>query len=105
MGFIQLLFVLQRRADFPSAVLFKIINDLVVSFGRMTMLPLCAGIFSQGWRLDPILKLGMFLLGMGIIVESAGSVVSDYRRWRRRPGDVNIKSGCLWFLRSLRLSW
>ena len=102
MGFVQLLFVLQRRADFSWPVFFGVIRVLLISFGRIVLLPLTAGIlFFQGWRLDPILQFGQFCLALGLVVESASGVVADYRNWRARPGDIDLKSGCFATLKIL----
>ena len=58
--------------------------------GRFFLLPLCGGIlFFQGWRLDPILQFGQFLLAAGLIFESAPSIASDYQKWRFRTGRAN----------------
>jgi len=87
MGFVQIYFVLQRRADTTPAVLLKTMFLVVQAIGRIVMLPLCGGIlFFQGWRLDPILQFGQFLLAIGIIVESGVGLAGDYQAWRSRGG-------------------
>ncbi len=49
------------------------------------MLPLSGGILLfQGWRLDPILQFGQFLLVLGIIFESGLGLASDMKSWRLR---------------------
>ena len=63
-------------------------RDYDVFFAAIGLL--CGGIlFFQGWRLDPFLQLGQFILAIGIIFESAPSVVSDYQKWRFRTGRAN----------------
>tara|TARA_Y100001968_G_scaffold252102_1_gene237456 strand:+ start:25 stop:387 length:363 start_codon:yes stop_codon:yes gene_type:complete len=85
LGFVQLVFILQKRADISSALILKSILLVFRSLGRLLMLPLCGGIlFFQGWRLDPILQFGQFLLVLGIIFESATSILSDLIKWRNR---------------------
>ena len=87
----QIFFILQRRVDTSPAVIVKIIIVLIQSAGRFSLLPLCDGIlFFEGWRLDPILQFGQFILAIGIIFESAPSIVSDYQRWRFRAGMTNV---------------
>ncbi len=86
----QIFFILQRRADTSPAVIAKTIVVLIQAAGRFLLLPLCGGIlFFQGWRLDPILQFGQFLLAAGIIFESAPSIASDYQKWRLRTGRAN----------------
>jgi len=87
MGFGQIFFVLQRRADTSPAVIGKTIFIVLQTLGRIVMLPLCGLIlFFQGWRLDPILQFAMFLLAIGIIFESAMGIIGDYQMWRVRIG-------------------
>ena len=77
MGFVQIFFVLQRRADTSPAVIGKSIFLIFQSLGRMIMLPICGGIlFFQGWRLDPILQFGQFLLAIGILYLNPQEVYS-----------------------------
>ena len=88
---VQIFFILQRRADTSPAIITKTIIVLIQAAGRFFLLPLCGGIlFFQGWRLDPILQFGQFILAVGIIFESAPSIVSDYQRWRFRAGMTNV---------------
>ena len=83
----QIFFILQRRADTSPAVIAKTVVVLMQALGRFFILPVCGGIlFFQGWRLDPILQFGQFLLAAGIIFESAPSIASDYHKWRFRTG-------------------
>jgi len=42
-------------------------------------------LFFQGWRLDPVLQLSLFLLVFGVVAESLPSIVSDYSKWKHRP--------------------
>ena len=87
LGIAQIFFILQRRADTSPAVIAKTVVVLMQALGRFFLLPLCGGIlFFQGWRLDPILQFGQFLLAAGIIFESAPSIASDYQKWRFRTG-------------------
>ena len=60
-------------------------RDYDVFFAAIGLL--CGGIlFFQGWRLDPILQFGQFLLAAGIIFESSPSIASDYQKWKFRTG-------------------
>ena len=86
----QIFFILQRRADTSPAVIAKTVVVLMQAAGRFFLLPVCGGIlFFQGWRLDPILQFGQFLLVAGLIFESAPSIASDYQKWRFRTGRAN----------------
>ena len=86
----QIFFILQRRADTSPAVIAKTVVVLMQAAGRFFLLPVCGGIlFFQGWRLDPILQFGQFLLAAGLIFESAPSIASDYQKWRFRTGRAN----------------
>ena len=86
----QIFFILQRRADISPTVIAKTVVVLWQAAGRFFLLPLCGGIlFFQGWRLDPILQFGQFLLAAGLIFESFPSIVSDYQKWRFRAGRAN----------------
>jgi len=90
LGIAQIFFIFQRRADTSPAVIAKTVIVLMQAIGRFFLLPVCAGIlFFQGWRLDPILQFGQFILVVGIIFESAPSIASDYQKWRFRTGRAN----------------
>lgn len=81
----QIVFLLGRRADLTPVVIVQTVLRLIQAVGRFVALPLCAGIlFFQGWRLDPILQFGQFLLAMGLIVESAPGILADYQHWKQR---------------------
>jgi len=82
----QLYFNINRRADTSPAVITKLVSNLIQALGRFSLLLIGGILFFQGWRLDPILQFGVSLLVIGIIVESAASVASDYQKWRERLG-------------------
>ena len=83
----QIIFNLQKRSDATSAVIGKTLLIIFQGLGRLIALPLCGLIlFFQGWRLDPILQFGQFLLAIGIVFESSASIMSDYQKWRVRTG-------------------
>jgi hypothetical protein len=87
LGILQAFFVLQRRADTSPAVIGKTLLVVVQAFARIIAIPICGLIFLfQGWRLDPFLQFGVFMLGLGVIFESFSSVVGDYQQWRTRAG-------------------
>tara|TARA_B100000700_G_C14380400_1_gene550137 strand:+ start:148 stop:474 length:327 start_codon:yes stop_codon:yes gene_type:complete len=58
----------------------------------MIVPPLCGGIlFFQGWRLDPILQFGQFLLVAHVINTQIGLILSEeiqYRRGIRLSGEI-----------------
>ena len=58
---------------------------LITLAGRCIALPLAGSIlFFQGWRLDPILQLGLWMLVWGTIVESIPSIRADHRALKQR---------------------
>ena len=80
----QIFFTLQRGADWSPAVLAKAALVVLQAVGRFVMLPLCGVLlFFQGWRLDPVLQLSLFLLVFGVVAESLPSIVSDYSKWKK----------------------
>lgn len=85
-SFLQLFFNINRRADTSPAVITKLVSNLIQSLGRFSLLLVGIILFAQGWRLDPLLVFSVFLLAIGIVVESAASVASDYQEWRQRLG-------------------
>ena len=85
-AFLQLYFNLNRRVDPSPAVLVMLLMNMAQLAGRLVLIPAGGILFFQGWRLDPMLQLGVFLLALGIVVESASAVVSDYQKWRARLG-------------------
>ena len=83
----QIIFNLQKRSDTTTAVIGKTLLIIFQGLGRLIALPLCGLIlFFQGWRLDPILQFGQFLLAIGIVFESSASIMGDYQKWRVRTG-------------------
>ena len=81
----QIVFLLGRRADRTAGLIVATGLRVIQAVGRFLALPLCGGIlFFQGWRLDPILQLCLFLLAIGLIFESVPGIVSDYRHWQQR---------------------
>lgn len=81
----QIAFLLGRRADASGAVILATIWRFMVLFARLLLLPLIGGIFFfQGWRLDPILQFGFFLLAAGYLSELIMSMVYEYSSWQKR---------------------
>ena len=80
----QINFILTRRGDTSPTVVAKTLLATVVGLGRIAGLPLTGLIlFSQGWRLDPILQFAVIIQCFFLIAESSASVASDYTAWRR----------------------
>ena len=83
----QMFFNLTRRPKRTPAVAGKAFLNLLQGVVRLYVYPLCGGIlFFQGWRMDPIMQFGAFLLGLALILESSASVASDYKKWKERKG-------------------
>ena len=89
---------------------------LILIIGRYFFGLLCSGIlFFQGWRLDPILQFGVFLLVLGLVAESIYgmsrdnfSLHSDRRRYKSvyeqakaNKTSVPQKSILLWYFLTL----
>ena len=73
----------RSKADF-----LRVIFRLALGAGRFFGLLLAGGIFFfQGWRLDPILQFGVFLLIFGIILESASGMLSDRKAYILRKNE------------------
>jgi hypothetical protein len=81
----QIAFLLGRRKDASGGVVLATVWRFLILFARLLLLPLTGGIFFfQGWRLDPILQFGIFLLGAGYLSELLMSIIYEYGSWRKR---------------------
>jgi len=81
----NLYFLLNRRADNTSKIIFLSIYKGILGVLRTVGCLLAGGIlFFQGWRLDPILQFGQFLIVFLLILESAGTIYSDFIDWKKR---------------------
>jgi len=81
----QIAFLLGRRKDISGGVVLATVWRFLVLFARLLLLPLIGGIFFfQGWRLDPILQFGVFLLAAGYLSELVMSMVYEYGSWQKR---------------------
>ena len=88
----QIYFNLQRRSDTSPAVIAKTVFNFLQAFGRFLATPLCGFfLFTEGWRLDPILQFGVFLLVTGVCYEMFFGIASDYMRWRLRVGRAGAR--------------
>ena len=77
-------FLLNRRADNTSQIILLAIYKGILGVLRTVGGLLAGGIlFFQGWRLDPILQFGQFLIGSLLILESAGTIFSDFNDWKK----------------------
>ena len=81
----QIAFLLGRRKDTSGGVVLATVWRFLMLFARLLLLPLIGGIlFFQGWRLDPLLQLGVFLLAAGYLSELIMSMVYEYGSWQKR---------------------
>lgn len=81
----QIAFLLGRRKDASGGVVLATVWRFLILFARLLLLPLTGGIFFfQGWRLDPILQFGVFLLAAGYLSELLMSINYEYGSWRKR---------------------
>ena len=80
----QIAFLLGRRKDASGGVVLATVWRFLILFARLLLLPLTGGIFFfQGWRLDPILQFGVFLLAAGYLSELLMSINYEYGSWRK----------------------
>ena len=78
----------EHRKKAPEWVVFA-----VTFCGRAFCLPFLAGIlFFQGWRLDPILQFGIFLLVAGVIAEASKSSLSDHEQNRQLASAYRLET-------------
>ena len=81
----QIAFLLGRRKNSSAIVALAMFWRIITFFARLSLLPLIGGIFFfQGWRLDPILQLGVFLLSAGYLSELTMSMLYEYGSWQKR---------------------
>jgi hypothetical protein len=81
----QIAFLLGRRKDTTESVVFATVWRFLMLFARLLLLPLIGGIlFFQGWRLDPALQFGVFLLATGYLSELVMSMFYEYSSWQKR---------------------
>ena len=81
----QIAFLLGRRKDTSGGVVLATVWRFLMLFARLLLLPLIGGIlFFQGWRLDPVLQFGVFLLAAGYLSELIMSMVYEYGSWQKR---------------------
>ena len=75
---------INKKEDRSESFVFQLVYRVLQILGRFLGSIFVGGIlFFQGWRLDPILQFGMFLMVLMYIMESANSVVSDFMKWYR----------------------
>jgi hypothetical protein len=85
----QIAFLLGQRKDKSGGVVLATVWRFFVLFSRLILLPLIGGIFFfQGWRLDPILQFGVFLLAIGYLSELVISMINDYGSLRKHKKEI-----------------
>ena len=81
----QIWFLLNRRADLTPVLVIHAFIKGAVGILRLLGMPIAALILLfQGWRLAPILQLGVLTLVLGWISEITGSTITDYSAMKRR---------------------
>jgi len=87
-GISQVIFYLEStnaKKDISEVFILKLVYRVLLTLGRFLGSLSVGGIlFFQGWRLDPILQIGIFLMVFMYIMESANSVLNDYMKWKRK---------------------
>ena len=86
-GISQVIFYLisiNRKEGRSIVFVFKIAYRVFLTLGRFVgSLFVGSLLFAQGWRLDPILQAGIFVLILMNFMESANSVINDFLKWYR----------------------
>ena len=81
----QIAFLLGRRRDASARVMVAAIWHFFVLLLRLVALPVVGSIlFFQGWRLDPILQFGVFLLVGAYLGELIAGLVVEFSSWKKR---------------------
>ena len=81
----QIAFLLGRRKDTSGGVIVATIWRFLCLFIRLIFLPMVGLLFFfQGWRLDPILQFGIFLLSLLYLSELSMSMLYEYGSWQKR---------------------
>jgi len=76
---------INSQKDSSEVFILKLVYRVLLTLGRFLGSLFVGGIiFFQGWRLDPILQIGISLMVFMYIIESANSVLNDYMKWRRK---------------------
>ena len=82
---------ISRISSSSSDYVFRILNLI----GLLSIPFLCGGIlFFQGWRLDPILQFGQFLLVVHIINLQIALILSEQKKSRKELSLVNELKTC-----------
>lgn len=82
---------LTRRNIKQRKTAFEWVLFVVTFCGRALCLPFVAGVlFFQGWRLDPILQFGVFLLGAGVIAEASASTLKYFEQNRHFESELRL---------------
>ena len=87
----QISYLIRYKPDRRKIDYLKVAFRLAIGAGRLFGSLLVGGIFFfQGWRLDPILQFGVFLLILGVILESASGVLSDRKSYLLRKAETKV---------------
>ena len=82
----QLIIFLQKNNGDSTSIL-KIIYILIITPIRVIGSLFVGGVlFFQGWRLDPILQFGMFVLTIMYLCESSFGLIRDLVKLLKRKG-------------------
>ncbi len=88
----QIAFLLGQRKDKSGGVVLATVWRFFVLFSRLILLPLIGGIFFfQGWRLDPILQFGVFLLSIVYLSELVISLINDYGSLQKHKKEIQYR--------------
>ena len=81
----QIAFLLGRRKDTSGSVIAATICRFLGLFARLFLLPTIGILFFfQGWRLDPLLQLGFFVLSLLYLSELSMGMLYEYGAWQKR---------------------
>lgn len=81
----QISFLLGRRKDISANVIAATVWRFLGLFARLFLLPMVGILFFfQGWRLEPILQFGIFLLALLYLSELAMGLMYEFGSWQKR---------------------
>jgi len=81
----QISFLLGRRKDISGSVIAATVWRFLGLFARLFLLPMVGIVFFfHGWRLDPILQFGIFLLAILYLSELVMGMMYEFRCWQKR---------------------
>ena len=81
----QFIFVLNKRSEINKKVFFQTVYLAYLFLFRSILIPAAGlSIFFQGWRLDPIVQILLFIIILTYMFSSFKNLFFDFQRWQKR---------------------